>query len=223
MVVTKEKVIRGHLRGRWMAGRSVIAVLVAVAIVALLVFGVISRGNSRLAVGETAPSPTLRRLEGPGTGSLKEYRGRWVLVDIWASWCIPCREEAPALEKFQREHGGNQFTVVGIDTQDVRDDGARFARQYELSYPQLHDGGGGDGHEFGTTGVPGVPENYLLEPNGRLAWSGPAAVDARILEEDVAPFLPPGSREASRPRSGLGGPMSRADQGGRFPAGQFPV
>jgi cytochrome c biogenesis protein CcmG/thiol:disulfide interchange protein DsbE len=173
---------------------SIIAVLVAVAIVALLVFGVISKGNSRLAVGETAPSPTLPRLEGPGTGSLQEYRGRWVLVNIWASWCIPCREEAPALEKFQREHGGNQFTVVGIDTQDIVDDGARFAEEYDLSYPLLRDGDGGDGHEIGTTGVPGVPENYLLEPNGRLAWSGPAAVDARILEEHVAPFLPPGSK-----------------------------
>lgn len=173
--------------------RSVIAVLVAVAIVALLVFGLVMKGNSRLAVGETAPSPTLPKLDEPGSGSLKEYRGKWVLVNFWASWCVPCRDEAPALEKFQKEHGGKTFTVLGIDTQDLSDDGTKFAEQFELSYPQLHDGNGDTGHEFGTTGV---PENYLVEPNGKLAWGVAGPVDARILEEHVTPLIPPKSKES---------------------------
>jgi cytochrome c biogenesis protein CcmG/thiol:disulfide interchange protein DsbE len=173
--------------------RSIIAVLVAVAIVALLVFGLISKGNSRLAVGETAPSPTLPKLDETGSGSLKEYRGKWVLVNFWASWCIPCRDEAPELEKFQQEHAGENFTVVGIDTQDLSDDGTKFADEFELTYPQLHDGNGDNGHEFGTTGV---PENYLLEPNGKLAWDVAGPVDARILSEHVVPLLPPKSKES---------------------------
>jgi cytochrome c biogenesis protein CcmG/thiol:disulfide interchange protein DsbE len=173
--------------------RSVIAVLVAVAIVGLLVFGLLQKGNSRLAVGEMAPSPELPRLGEPGKGSLKEYRGKWVLVNFWASWCEPCRDEAPALAKFQSEHGGRNFTVVGIDTQDISDDGLAFAKEYGLSYPLLHDGGGDNGHEFGTTGV---PENYLLEPNGKLAWDTAGPVDAKILEEHVAPLLPPKDNEA---------------------------
>lgn len=173
--------------------RSVIAVLVAVAIVALLVFGLVMKGNSRLAVGETAPSPTLPKLDEPGSGSLKEYRGKWVLVNFWASWCVPCRDEAPALEKFQKEHGGKTFTVLGIDTQDLSDDGTKFAEQFELSYPQLHDGNGDTGHEFGTTGV---PENYLVEPNGKLAWGVAGPVDARILEEHVTPLIPPKPKES---------------------------
>lgn len=173
--------------------RSIIAVLVAVAIVALLVFGLLSKGDSRLAVGESAPSPTLPKLDESGSGSLDEYRGQWVLVNFWASWCEPCRDEAPALEKFQREHGGKTFTVVGIDTQDLSDDGVKFAKQFGLTYPQLHDGNGDNSHEFGTTGV---PENFLLEPNGKLAWDLAGPVDAKILSEHVTPLLPPSAKES---------------------------
>jgi cytochrome c biogenesis protein CcmG/thiol:disulfide interchange protein DsbE len=173
--------------------RSIIAILVAVAIVALLVFGLVSKGNSRLAVGDTAPSPELPKLDEPGEGSLKEYRGKWVLVNFWASWCVPCRDEAPALEQFQKEHAGKNFTVVGIDTQDLSDDGTKFAKEFALSYPQLHDGNGDTGHEFGTTGV---PENYLIEPNGKLAWGVAGPVDAKILGEQVTPLLPPKSKES---------------------------
>ena len=173
--------------------RSVIAVLVAVAVVALLVFGLLSKGNSRLAVGESAPSPVLPKLDRPGKGSLKEYRGKWVLVNFWASWCVPCRDEAPALVKFQKEHAGQHFTVVGIDTEDISDDGAKFAEEFALTYPLLHDGNGDNGHEFGTTGV---PENYLLEPGGKLAWDEAGPVDAKILEQQVAPLLPAKGKEA---------------------------
>jgi DsbE subfamily thiol:disulfide oxidoreductase len=166
---------------------------VAVALVALLTFGLLSKGNSRIALGETAPAPTLPKLGESGEGSLREYRGKWVLVNFWASWCEPCRDEAPELEKFQQEHAGKNFTVVGIDTQDISDDGNKFAKEYGLSYPLLHDGNGDFGHKFGTTGV---PENYLFEPNGKLAWDIPGPVDTKILEERVAPLLPASKKEA---------------------------
>jgi cytochrome c biogenesis protein CcmG/thiol:disulfide interchange protein DsbE len=172
--------------------RSIIAIVIAVALVALLTFGLISKGNSRLAVGESAPSPALPKLTESGKGSLKEYRGKWVLVNFWASWCEPCRHEAPELQKFQEEHAGKNFTIVGIDTQDLSDDGSQFAKEYGMTYPLLHDGNGDNGHEFGTTGV---PENYLLEPNGKLAWDTPGPVDAKILDEHVAPLLPTTKKE----------------------------
>jgi cytochrome c biogenesis protein CcmG, thiol:disulfide interchange protein DsbE len=172
--------------------RSVIAVLLAVAVVGLLVYGLVSKGNSRLQVGEAAPSPQLPKLNEPGDGSVNEYRGKWVLVNFWASWCEPCRDEAPALEKFQREHAGQDFTVLGIDTQDISDDGNKFAQEYGITYPLLHDGNGDYGHEYGTTGV---PENYLLAPNGKLAWAEYRPVDAKILEEHVAPLLPPEKKQ----------------------------
>jgi cytochrome c biogenesis protein CcmG/thiol:disulfide interchange protein DsbE len=162
-------------------------VLGVVALVGLLVFGLVSKGGSRVTVGDPAPSASLPRLEGGGEEALTEYRGRWVLVNFWASWCIPCKQEAPALEEFQRQHGGPKFTVLGIDTRDLTSDGRDFVRQYGLSYPQLRDGDGGAAHDFGTTGV---PENFLVDPQGKVQWLLPGPVDEQYLREQVEPFLP---------------------------------
>jgi cytochrome c biogenesis protein CcmG/thiol:disulfide interchange protein DsbE len=166
--------------------RSSIAVLAVLAVVGLLVFGLLSKGSSRLAPGDPAPRGSLPRLEGGGTGSLVDYRGRWVLVNFWASWCPPCKEEAPALEQFQREHGGAQFTVLGIDTRDLSDDGRRFVERYGLSYPQLHDGDGSAGDDFGTTGV---PENFLIDPQGKVRLPIVGPVTDEYLQENVAPLV----------------------------------
>lgn len=170
-----------------MSVRSAIAVLAVVAAVGLLAFGLLSKGSSTIQVGEAAPAGALPLLKGKGEGSLAEYRGRWVLVNLWASWCIPCREEAPTLERFQRRYGGPRFTVLGIDSRDLSEDGLDFVRKYGLSYPQLRDGDGNVAHEYGSTGV---PENFLVDPAGRVRWVLPGPVTAEHLRESVAPLLP---------------------------------
>lgn len=172
-----------------MSVRSSIAVLGVLAVVGLLVFGLVSKGSSGLAVGDAVPDEPLPRLEGEGTRSPADYRGRWVLVNFWASWCIPCREEAPALERFQREHGGPRFTVLGIDSRDLTDDGREFVERYGLSYPQLRDGDGDTAHEYGTTGV---PENYLVDPAGKVRLLVHGPVSEEYLQGSVAPLLPKG-------------------------------
>jgi cytochrome c biogenesis protein CcmG/thiol:disulfide interchange protein DsbE len=169
--------------------RSSIAVLAVLALVGLLVYGLVSKGSSGVAVGDVAPNGPLPRLEGDGSGSLAEFKGRWVLVNLWASWCGPCKEEAPALERFQQQHGGARFTVLGIDSRDLSDDGRAFVRRYGLSYPQLRDGDGGAAHEYGTTGV---PENYLVDPAGKVRWLLHGPVDEEYLRDSVAPLLPRG-------------------------------
>jgi cytochrome c biogenesis protein CcmG/thiol:disulfide interchange protein DsbE len=166
--------------------RPAIAVLAVLALVGLLTFGLLSKGSSRIGVGDVAPTSSLPRLDGGGSGSLADYRGRWVLVNFWASWCIPCREEAPALEEFQQRHGDADFTVLGIDSRDLSGDGRAFVRRFGLSYPQLRDGNGAGAGDFGTTGV---PENYLVDPRGkvRLLFVGP--ISAEDLDDEVAPLL----------------------------------
>jgi cytochrome c biogenesis protein CcmG/thiol:disulfide interchange protein DsbE len=169
--------------------RTSLAVLAVLAIVGLLTFGLLSKGSSGVALGEVAPAPSLPRLEGEGNGSLTDYRGRWVLVNFWASWCIPCRQEAPALEDFQRRYGDGRFTVLGIDSRDLSGDGRAFVERYGLSYPQLRDGDGATAHDYGTTGV---PENFLIDPKGKLRLLLRGPVTSEYLNDEVAPLLPGG-------------------------------
>jgi cytochrome c biogenesis protein CcmG/thiol:disulfide interchange protein DsbE len=170
--------------------RSSIAILGVVAVVGLLAYGLLSKGSAGVAQGDVAPTRTLPRLAGGGSGSLSEYRGRWVLVNFWASWCVPCKQEAPALEDFQRRLGGPAFTVLGIDSRDLSGDGRSFVRRFGLTYPQLHDGDGDAAEEdFGTIGV---PENFLVDPRGVVRLALPGPVGAEYLHDAVEPLLPGG-------------------------------
>ncbi|HET7121684.1 MAG TPA: TlpA disulfide reductase family protein [Solirubrobacterales bacterium] len=170
-----------------MSVRSSIAVLGVVAVVGLLVYGLASKGTSGLEVGDPVPVRALPRLEGGGEASLAEYRGRWVLVNIWASWCPPCRQETPALAEFQQRHGGPKFTVLGIDTRDLSDDGQAFVVSYGLDYPQLRDGNGEAADEYGTSGV---PESFLIDPAGKVRLHVAGPIGEEELRDEVAPLLP---------------------------------
>lgn len=169
-----------------MSVRAFVAFLAVLAVVGLLGFGLLSKGEATIAVGEPVPDRELPALGGDGQGSIADYRGRWVLVNLWASWCDPCRAEAPELERFWRRFREQGVTVLGIDVQDNSEDALAFVREHRLSYPQLRSVGDERGDAFGSTGV---PENFLVDPRGRLAliWRGP--VDERFLEERVVPIV----------------------------------
>jgi cytochrome c biogenesis protein CcmG/thiol:disulfide interchange protein DsbE len=166
--------------------RSFLAFLAVLAVVGLLAYGLLSKGTTTLAVGDAVPDRVLPALPGPGHGSIAEHRGEWVLVNLWASWCIPCREEAPVLERFYRRQRADNTTVVGINVQDNRDDAVAFIHSHPTTYPQLRSVGDERSSAFGSTGV---PENFLVDPRGHLAliWRGP--VDDRFLRDRVEPLI----------------------------------
>jgi cytochrome c biogenesis protein CcmG, thiol:disulfide interchange protein DsbE len=168
------------------SARSFLAFLGVLAVVGLLAFGLLSKGQATIAVGDPVPDKELPTLPGPGQGSIGEHRGEWVLVNLWASWCIPCRREAPVLERFYRRNRARGVTVVGIDVEDNRDDAVAFLREHPTTYPQLRSIGDERSAAFGSTGV---PENFLVDPQGRLAliWRGP--VDETLLRERVEPLI----------------------------------
>jgi thiol-disulfide isomerase/thioredoxin len=158
------------------------------AVVGLLAFGLISKGQARLATGDTVATTDLPVLGSEdATGSLADYRDKWVLVNVWASWCGPCRDEAPALEAFYKKHASDNFEILGIDTQETTEAGLGFVDEFNLTYPQLHDGDGNYAKDdLHTTGV---PENFLISPEGKVALVQPSPVTNAFLNQAVAPMI----------------------------------
>ena len=169
-----------------MSARAFLAFLAVCAIIGLLAFGLLSKGEAKIAVGDPVPDRVLPVLGGSGHGSIADYRGRWVLVNLWASWCIPCRQEAPELDRFARRYRKRDVSVLGINVQDNSDDALAFLHDYRVNYRQLRSVGDERSAAFGSTGV---PENFLVDPQGHLAliWRGP--VDEDFLEEQVVPIV----------------------------------
>ena len=164
------------------------------ALFALLAYGLAQNEPDRavdeaLARGDREPAPELELpwLGRAGTGSLADYRGRVVVLNFWASWCEPCRSESPLLERWHRRISRDgRATVLGIDGQDVSSDARAFVREYELTYPMLHDGPGDLREPFG---VLGYPETFVIDQRGRVAAVRRGPVDEKFMRESVAPIL----------------------------------
>ena len=171
-----------------------IAVLIGVvALLGLLAYGVRSTApdaniEQALANGERprAPAVELPRLDGQGTASLVDYRGRVVVLNYWASWCEPCRAESPLLERWQRRLAPRGGTVVGVDVLDVASDAREFARRFGLTYPMLRDADGASQKGFG---VVAYPETIVIDRAGRIAALRRGPVDEDFMRSEVAPLL----------------------------------
>jgi cytochrome c biogenesis protein CcmG, thiol:disulfide interchange protein DsbE len=150
-----------------------IAVVAALAIVALFVFGLSDQGASRaldnaVASGHRplAPDRTLPMLGAPGTRSLADYRGKVVVLNFWASWCTPCALESPILETAQRQLAASgQGTVLGVTYKDFTSDSLAFVRSHGLTYPNLRDSTGALASSFGTEAL---PETFVLDRESRV-------------------------------------------------------
>jgi cytochrome c biogenesis protein CcmG/thiol:disulfide interchange protein DsbE len=124
-----------------------------------------------------APALAADLLDGNGRLSLSSLRGKAVVVNFWASWCEPCKEESPRLETFWNRYRNRGVVVLGVDAQDFRKDARRFVARYGLSYPVVHDG---TGSTLGHWGVTGFPETFFVGRNGRLVGEkieGPVSDD----------------------------------------------
>jgi cytochrome c biogenesis protein CcmG, thiol:disulfide interchange protein DsbE len=147
------------------------AVAVVVALFGLLAWKV-TQGESEvtkeLAEGGTpaAPAFTLERLDGQGDLSLESLRGRPVVLNFWASWCGPCKDEAPLLEEASKRWAG-KVAFVGIDVKDFRGDARTFIERYGVTYPNVYDG---KGSTIGRYGVTGYPETYFIDAEGRVRY-----------------------------------------------------
>ena len=159
----------------------VLAVGLVAALLALLVWKLARDEGGAVPTG-VAPAFTLPRLDADRPLSLTSLRGKAVVLNFWASWCIPCKDEAPILEQTWRKYRRQGLVVVGIDAQDFKGDARRFARRYGITYPIVHDG---PGTSLGRYGVVGFPETYFIDRRGRLVGEriqGPVDANAEVEE-----------------------------------------
>lgn len=145
-----------------------------------------SRNPSQLPsvlIGKTAPNTPLPLLNNTAAAlSLAAYRGEPVLVNFFASWCAPCRAEAPALEQLSAH-----VTIIGIAYKDRSEDTAQFLQQYGNPFSAI--GTDDDGRAGISWGVYGVPETYLIDKTGTVKWRHAGPLTRDVITTILMPQL----------------------------------
>jgi len=136
---------------------------------------------------ETWPSDARRALADDHL-SLRELRGHPVVINFWASWCIPCKHEAPLLAASAGAHAG-KVAFLGIDVQDFSSDARKFLKRFDTPYVSVHAGGGKSG-VYEDYGLTGVPETYWLDARGRIVDHFPGEISREQLENGIQEVTP---------------------------------
>lgn len=170
---------------------------ILVAVLALIVVGagvtfLFYPGGARQEAGTTmdrpmAPDFTLPALRGPDTVSLSAYKGNVVLVNFWATWCPPCKEEIPAFLQVRNSLHAEGFEILGISL----DEGGPsvvlpFAQEYGITYPLVM---GNQALTQSYGGIRGIPTSFLVDREGRIVEKYIGPIDAQTLTEDVRALL----------------------------------
>jgi cytochrome c biogenesis protein CcmG/thiol:disulfide interchange protein DsbE len=164
-----------------------VAILAVAALVGLLVYGVAAKGQNKTldeAVAKkelpTAPVRTLPVLQGSGTSSLAAYKGKIVVLNFWASWCEPCKQEAPELEAAQKRlQKDGTGTVLGVTFRDQSGDSEAFMKKYGLTYPSIRDVDGKLAQDYGTRAL---PETFVIDRNGKVVALSRGTISAKKLD-----------------------------------------
>lgn len=134
------------------------------------------------------PAPELTLTDTQGVAhSLSDYRGQVVLINLWATWCIPCKEEMPALQTFHDKNKDNGFTVIAINDGDELTDVLQFVKDHDLTFPIWLDPTYiATEQAFKTMNL---PSSFVIDRNGtvQLLWVG--GISRAMLDEHVTPII----------------------------------
>jgi cytochrome c biogenesis protein CcmG, thiol:disulfide interchange protein DsbE len=142
-------------------------------------------GGTRAAttVEPLGSKPLVARTQSQFQADLQALRGRVVVVNFWASWCVPCREEMPALEQASQAYAeaGRPVTVIGVDASDVRSEAARFLAEVGVTYPTVYDQQGLRGGVAASWSVTALPQTWFVARDGSRA----GRIAGRLTAEDL--------------------------------------
>ncbi len=164
----------------------IIAGLICIGLVWLLGWSLLNKepitGLSGITmVNRPAPDFTLKTFEG-ATISLKSLRGKPVVINFWASWCPPCREEAPLLERTWRAYRNHGVIFLGVDLQDRLEDALNYIREFDITYPNGPDPTGEISIDYG---VSGLPVTFFVSRKGVIVRRHVGALDKRTLISSI--------------------------------------
>ena len=160
----------------------VIAALVALIVVLALGFRRDPHDIRSAAVGKPAPAFDLTALDGGGRVALEQYRGKVVVVNFFASWCVPCREEHPALVRAWERYRTSDVVLVGVLYQDSVESGREFVRRLGTTWPTAIDDDGRTALGFG---VFGIPETFFIGRDGVIAGRHIGPIDEATLVNGI--------------------------------------
>jgi cytochrome c biogenesis protein CcmG/thiol:disulfide interchange protein DsbE len=141
-------------------------------------------------VGDPAPTFALPQLGGGDTVDLATLRGQVVVVNFWASWCVPCRQEHPALLAAWERYRERGVVVVGVNFEDVESDALAFVEELGGDWPVVADPGSRTAIAYG---VFGVPETFVVAPNGDVAAKATGPVSYEWLTDHIESALRQGT------------------------------
>ena len=114
---------------------------------------------------------------------LSDYRGKWVVVNYWATWCPPCLTEIPELVEFHEDHKDKDAVVLGVNFEDIGLEGLkRFSEEYFMNYPVLRTKPSGSS-ALGV--IPGLPTTYIVSPKGEIIARQVGPVTAKLIAEFI--------------------------------------